>query len=208
MKKRILSIALVSALCTNLLPPTFAVAPPTSAPPIMTGILTADNGTQYTIEGVLVPAIQPLSTGSGTSVTYKYDIPTSVTAGGSTTAYDYDSGYVSTVYLTVDYNYKNTTPREYLLTGVSGHWEITDKKASVESATLTYGCTGLGPRPTTQYVHDAPVENYFSINAGFTQYIASDVLAAMGANLTVNYLMGTSRRWSFTLTNNPVDSLM
>ena len=52
------------------------------------------------------------------------------------------------------------------------------------------------------------VNNYFDISTGFTDYVVPDVLAVMGANLTVNYLMGTSRRWSFTLTNNLFNNMV
>lgn len=121
-------------------------------------------------------------------------------AEGSTTESDHDGAYASTVYLTIHYSHKNT-PTEYLLTKVSGHWVISNSNVSVESARVSYGCSGLFPTPATQSVADRSVSNYFSINTGFTKYVTSATNAVMGANLTVNYLMGTSRRWSFTLSN-------
>ena len=107
----------------------------------------------------------------------------------------------------IHYTHRNT-PTEYLLTRVSGYWEISAQKVSVESAKLSYGCSGTFPSPTTQSVTDISVNNYFDISTGFTDYVVPDVLAVMGANLTVNYLMGTSRRWSFTLTNNLFNNMV
>ena len=46
------------------------------------------------------------------------------------------------------------------------------------------------------------VSNNFNIATGFTTYIMEDDIGSMiGASLTLNYLIGTSRRWSFTLDN-------
>lgn len=179
-------------------------ANPDSAPsPQLVGILTADDGTQQEIIGTLVSTNTTPNSRSLNCVeaTYKYDLEVSPRAtGGSKTEYGEDGGYASTVYLTINYSYQNS-PTEYLLTGVSGRWEITDGKASVESATVSYGCSGQFPKLTTQAVQNKSVTNNFKIQTGFTNYIISDVNAVLGAHLTVNYLMGTSRRWSFTLSN-------
>lgn len=170
------------------------------------GILTADDGTQLVIYGEVVSAIQPLSVDSGSSVTYRFDIPAASNIGGSATVYDHDGGLSSTVYLTLDYKTRNT-PTEYLLTRVSGYWVISDPKASVESAAVSYGCNGTFPKSVNyQSTFDVPVNNYFSIYTGFTQYVAGDSCAIVGAYLTVNYLMGTARRWDFTLYNTLINT--
>ncbi|WP_312943122.1 hypothetical protein [Oscillibacter sp.] len=204
MKKKMMSLALALVMCLSLCVPAFAADSNVSlsgATPEMIGVLTTEDGAQHIIEGTLV-SMSPLtrSIGNNNSVTYKYDLPASLRASGSTTESDHDGAIASTVYLTINYAHQNT-PTEYLLTSVSGHWVITDQKASVESATVSYGCSGLFPRPTTQSVLDRSVANYFNISTSFTNYVASDTHAVMGANLTVNYLMGTAWRWSFTLTN-------
>lgn len=209
MKKRVISALLSLITVLSIAPSAFAFgseATPVDKYPSGIGILTTDDGSQYIIQGKVVsespasastPNATVLGENGQASVTYLYDIPESLTKSS------YDSGVVSTVYLTITYKTRNT-PTEYLLTGVSGKWVITDSKASVESATLSYGCTGVFPSPTTQSVRNVPVENNFSISTGFTDYVTSAASAydVMGANLTLGYLMGTSRRWTFTLTNN------
>ena len=199
-----ISLVLTLMMCLSLYVPSFASEVNTTSfeeLPEMIGILTTDKGEQHIIKGTLVSS--PPSTrnlGNNNHITYKYDLPISPKASGLTKESDQDSGLASTVYLTITYTHKNT-PTEYLLTNVSGYWVITDSKASVESASVSYGCSGLFPTLTTQSVTDRSVSNYFNISTGFTNYVTSSSNAVMGANLTVNYLMGTARRWSFTLPN-------
>lgn len=206
MKKKWISffMAIVMSLC--LWVPVFASSnthyEPHSNP---TGVLTTDDGTRYLVEGVPVNVAKTTKINDSTFVTYRYDIPTLYSAGGSTEVHAPDDGYSSTVYLTIQYNTRNT-PTEYLLTRVSGYWEIADPRVSVESASVSYGCSGAFPSLTAhQSVLNVPVTNNFGIDTGFTDYVASGSVATVGANLTVNYLMGTSRRWSFTLENNIVN---
>lgn len=209
--KKIISLILAMAMCLSLCVQTFAKENDgvnVENVPEMMGILRTDDGKEYTIKGVLV-SVAPMSRAANDacSATYRYDLPVSPQANDSTTESDHDGAAASTVYLTIHYTHRNT-PTEYLLTRVSGYWEISAQKVSVESAKLSYGCSGTFPSPTTQSVTDISVNNYFDISTGFTDYVVPDVLAVMGANLTVNYLMGTSRRWSFTLTNNLFNNMV
>lgn len=162
------------------------------------GVLTLDDGSQHQIVGTAVYGHQR-SGQTDNAITYAFAVPASLAAGGSTTIHDWDDGNASIVYLTINYDISDDGSR-YLLTSVSGYWVIEDRYASVESASLTYGCasTLIG---RTQRASNVTVSNNFYISTGFTQYIP-EVDGVMGANLTVNYLIGTSRRWSFTLTNN------
>lgn len=163
----------------------------------MEGILTSYDGNQYVITGTLISSDQQMYSNTS-SATYAYNIPASLlSSGGSNTEYSPDSGYASTVYLTVYYSHRNDRT-EYLLTRVSGYWIISDENASVESASVYYGYSCDGPFIREYDTED--VNNYFSFSTGFTTYIP-EAFSAMGAHLTVNYLIGTSRRWSFTLTN-------
>ncbi len=162
------------------------------------GILRLDDGSQHQIIGTAVYGVQR-SNHTENAVTYTFTIPKSLTRGGSSTIYEPDDGYSSTVYLTINYTTRNDGA-EYLLTSVSGYWDIHDWRVSVESAFLSYGCTSYASL-ITQSIRDVAVGNDFDITTNFSQYIPEQY-GVMGANLTVNYLMGTSRRWSFTLTNN------
>lgn len=208
MIKKVMSLVLASLITLSAFEFAFAAdikSEVISSP--MIGILTADDGTQTEVEGILV-STSTAPTRSGLidkEATYRYDLEVLPRADGSKTESDVDGGYCSTVYLTIKYSSKNS-PTEYLLTGVSGYWTITDGKASVESAKLSYGCSGRFPEPVTQSITNKSVNNHFNISTGFNKYVTSDVYGVLGANLTVNYLMGTSRRWSFTLSNNLFNS--
>lgn len=170
------------------------------------GILTTEDGKQYLIEGTIVEENSRSNRNGEQTITYKYDIPSAPATRLSSDASGDDGGYVSTVYVTVHYASRNV-PVEYLLTKVTGRWEIRDSRVSVESAELSYGCNGFFPETvTTQSVFGVPVGNNFSVSTGFKKYVCIDVGAVIGSNLTVNYLMGTSRRWSFTLQNTLVNS--
>lgn len=197
--KKLICLLLVLSILASTTPIAFADVSSEE----MIGILTSEDGRQFQILGSLM---ETRDCNGNTMATYRFDVPRSIMTGGSSTIYDYDGGYASTVYLTITYSMQNS-PSEYLLTGVSGHWIITDPNASVESATVSYGCSAGTPADYNQYVLDAPVSNYFSIPTGFTEYILGTAFGAvLGANLTVNYIMGSTRRWSFTLQNNLINN--
>lgn len=199
MKKKLVALLLVLTMVVCILPMSaFADNMEVGTIPNLTGVLTTDDGTTYFIKGEFVDTPQAYSNNESSSTTIKYELPAATPQSGSNTVSGNDGGLSSTVYLTISYKVKSDE-NEYLLTGVSGYWVITDSKASVESATLNYGCTGGG---VTQAVNDLSVSNWFNISTGFQNYVpAYGIFSVMGANLTVNYLMGTARRWSFTLPN-------
>lgn len=87
----------------------------------------------------------------------------------------------------------------YLLTSVSGYWVINDSQVTVSSASLIYGCSDLSISQSN-FTNPLSVSNHFSRNTGFTTYV-SEAYGVMGAKLTVNYKMGNTRSWSFTLDN-------
>ena len=163
----------------------------------MTGYLYDDEGNCLEVTGYLVDTndLTVRSIEDGTSLTYAYNLSAT---DFSTTASSPDSGYSSTVYLTIHYTTRpigNYT--ESLLTSVSGYWEIEDSRVSVTSANVSYVCIGLG---TSYQSGSRSVSNNFSVNTGFFKY-ASEVDQTLGATLTLKYLMGTSRTWTFTLPN-------
>lgn len=215
MKEKLVSLFLALVMCLGLCVPAFAAdtssPSPEEIPSTVTGILTIEDGTQYPITGRLVATAQPASLSDDISMTYQYNLPADPRAGGSKTEHGVDGGYASTVYLTITYSSNTSGPLPaYLLTRVSGYWSISDSKASVESAYLSYGCTGKDPTDMIshdQHVWDKSVNNHFSVSTGFRYYVEDGLGGAVGANLTVNYLMGTARRWSFTLYNNLFNNL-
>jgi len=173
------------------------------SPSVCTGILTSSNGEEYIIYGTKVDNEQR-SISNNSSITYRYDLPASIMATGTSSVNSPDSGYVSTVYLTVNYTHRNNQS-EYLLTSISGSWVISDYQASVQSAYLNAGCNCDLPLVSNQRIEDRAVSNNFYINTNFSTYIAQDY-GIMGAYLTLNYIIGSSRTWSFTLDNTIFDN--
>ena len=195
--KKVLSCLLIAIIIFTFPSAAFAVSVDSSEP--VYGIVTWDDGTQITIQGRVCDSMQTRAVNAG-SVTYEFAVPASaVPSNGSTTIDSPDAGYASHIYLTISYAMRNT-PTEYKLTGVSGSWIIEDPRTAVWTASLTYGCSGLKPSIVTQQNTVDHVENPFSISTGFTSYVTDDY-GVMGANLTIEYMMGT-RRWTFTLQNN------
>lgn len=195
--KKVLSCLLAAVIVFTFSSTAIAVSADDSEP--VYGIITWDDGTQITIQGNVYNSTQTRAANAG-STTYEFAIPASaVPSNGSTTIDSPDGGYASHIFLTISYAMRNT-PTEYKLTGVSGYWIIEDPRTAVWSASLTYGCSGLKPSAVTQQDTVDHVENPFSISTGFTSYIIA-TNGTMGANLTIEYMMGT-RRWIFTLYNN------
>lgn len=161
----------------------------------MIGYIYDDNGTlTSTVTGRLVD-IAPMSISDEYSATYAFDLATS--ADYELLAYDNDDGYASTIYLTIYYT--TNANGQYLLTRVSGYWVISDPKASVTSASLHYACTEYSA-PRSQDVTRS-VSNNFSYATGFSTYVYNTPVSTLAAELTLEYLIGTSRTWDFTLQN-------
>lgn len=163
------------------------------------GYLADDEGNIIEVPGFIVESASVNSSSGDASVTYGFNVPLSSgsTGSGEYTESSPDSAYESHVYLTIYYKTRNNNS-EYLLTSVSGYWEIEHPyNTSVTSASVRYGCSDL----VTTQSQLRSVGNNFSFNTGFSTYITK-AAGVMGANLTLKYLMGTSRKWTFTLTNN------
>lgn len=154
--------------------------------PTMIGYATDDEGNTYEIIGRLVDTVTPYSTNGVYTSTYAYDISHTDTADAP------DSGYVSHVYLTVHYTLRDGN--YYLLTNVSGYWDIQDYNASVTSANVEYICGQSGLQRN--------VSNNFSFATGFTTFTDCDNNGCtVGARLNLTYKIGSSRTWNFTLNN-------
>lgn len=188
----------------------------------MSAYLTDDQGNTELVIGRLVDT----NCGDGASIhqlsetdnddniyaTYQFDVysdgetmsaqalSTTVTESGI------DSGYCSTVYLTIKCYHTGEIDDKYLLTNVSGHWSVSDPKASVKSAKLQYGCKNLADNSTANQVeYGRAVSNNFSVNTGFKVYVPKfNFGTTVRAALTLTYLMGTARTWTFTLYNTIV----
>ncbi len=205
MKKKVFSMFLAIMMLCPIITPVYAIEiekPTIKIPPAMRGVVTDMDGNQYVVEGVLVETLQPQNNGE-ISATYRYDVPMRA-ATGSITEEGIDGGYCSRVYLTIYFNrdiYEdNEAVNTYLLTRVSGEWELSVSNTRIESAYLSYTCTSVIPH-ISQSAFDVEVDNNFNVYTGFTRYVPETPAALVSASLTVNYIMGTTRRWSFTLIN-------
>lgn len=169
-------------------------------PQTMTGYLLDEAGSLVTVTGYLVTQEDISLYGlldDETNLTYAFTLYSG--PNYTLTAEDTDGSMSVRVYLTIRYTTQNT-PTEYLLTNVSGSWDILDSKVTVYNAELTYGCSGILPFPTTQSATHT-VTNNFNYNTGFTDYIIQNY-GYMGANINLYLRMGSQRTWEFFMQNN------
>ena len=184
--------------------------------PKMLGVLTADDGAQYIVEGVLVETNDGVAAASLDAVdteevamTYKFAIPASVTAGsGSITEGGSDTNSLTEAFLTVHFRTREVTDEpevsginEYLLTRVSGYWAENSPNIYVSYGSLDYYCYKNEAPGSRQEVLSATVSNYFDVSTGFSEYVYSSI-AMFGATLVVHVTMG-SRNWTFQVVNQP-----
>lgn len=132
---------------------------------------------------------------SNGNVTYVFAIPCMDLISDSTFSvysegganWKYDDSY--SVYGQVSYNYRRTLSNNnvgYLLTDVSGVWEIKDSRVSIIDRSVIYSCTGLtfsGALNSSQYVTKKPNSNSFYYTTGLSTYVIDDFglsLSTMG----------------------------
>ena len=105
------------------------------------------------------------------------------------------------VYLNIHYKTQpNGKNSEYLLTRVTGNWEMLDSRVSVTNASVSYGCSDTGHSQNGEKA----VGNNFSVDTGFNGYILPEMGGICGASLTTNLKMGSTRTWTFVMKNNVV----
>lgn len=98
----------------------------------------------------------------------------------------------------------NGTPTQYLLTRVSGGYQIRDYSVSVSSQKVTFGCNGVFPTAiNTQTATKYPGSNAnWSYNTGFKQPVVNDISAAIGCNNILTLKHGSSSTWTLHIFNN------
>ena len=190
----LISFSMICMIVSNsTVAESFSEPLPERIPQSVVGYLQSDDCNTEIVKGELIN-LRCSSAPNHFAATYAY----TVTLEHSNTVSGPDSGYSSTVFLTIEYITRNTYT-EYLLTSVSGYWLISDDRVTVTDAELLYACSGANPLPVYQR-DTVDVSNFFSQNTNFTSYI-TEYLGTLGANLTLTYKMGTSRTWTFTLSN-------
>lgn len=192
--RKVLSVLLVLA-CLMMGTTAFAAdLGQETIPQTMTGYLYDDEGNCIEVIGHLVEtnSISMFSMDDNLSATYEFNLL--ATSFQSNPVSSPDSGYVSTVYLTVNYYVDGGS---YLLSSVSGSWTISDASASVTSAYVNYQCTD---EDMSYQTGSRSVSNNFYVATGFSTYVSGRGVS-VGASLSLSYRMGSSRTWSFTLPN-------
>lgn len=188
--KKLFTLVLCMALVGSAIIPARAEEPVhATLPEVMTGYVVDNQGNTTEVIGELVNTVVPYSANGEYAATYAYDVSMTSTADSP------DSGFSSHVYLTVYYKLRNG--QNYLLTKVSGYWDIEDYRVTVTKSTLDYVCGANGG------VTGVSVSNHFTVTTGFTNFTEDNgTYAQVAARLHLTYKMGTSRTWSFTLNNN------
>jgi len=105
---------------------------------VIVGTLVSDDGSIEQVSGHLINtrAFSSINDKSDTlESTYAFDLYSR--ANNTLTTEEMDGSYSVRVYLTIEYTTQNT-PTEYLLTNVSGYWEILDSLVSVTDAELIH----------------------------------------------------------------------
>ena len=217
-----LSLLMATVMCYGLCLPASATNSASEEKMVpateMIGCLKSPEGDVELIVGRLVETqtIDALGlNGDDLAATYEFNLysdGTSLTgvAEHKNTVSGSDNTYSAKITLTIYYNVDESVyPYTYKLTRVSGNWRVTDSKATVTSAHVTSVCKDQN-NPNQEDVRE--VSNNFDFNTGFTSYIAKETLSNyLGATLTLDFLMGTSRTYSgvfsnilFNVTTSPV----
>lgn len=211
--KRIISFCL-SVLCVLTILPVnvSAKSEKSGMPETKASTLLLDTGESIEIMGSLVEEdIELYNNRDEYSVTYEYALDSQTLehierATHSNEATDEDPTLSVRAYLTLKYKKESGfgSGDNYLLTGVSGHWEILDKTVGVTSAKLGYqiiGYSAYEEKRVYEVVTDISVSNNFSKSTGLTDYIVDDGFSTCMASLILNMKMGNSRTWSWKFDN-------
>ena len=162
------------------------------------GYLISDTGETVFVKGIRVetPFRYSLDEEITTYEFTLYGNPEYVLSGNQT-----DGSESIKVYLNIHYKTQpNGKNSEYLLTRVTGNWEMLDSRVSVTNASVSYRCSDTGHSQNGEKA----VGNNFSVDTGFNGYILPEMGGICGASLTTNLKMGSTRTWTFVMKNNVV----
>ncbi len=206
--KKILSVFLIISIALFSVISSSAAAPELSS----IGTIVSETGKSLPVQGRLTKQeliATPTEFGvldfqSANTYEYYIAVPRS---NETTTVDDYDSSISVHGFLTIVCSTQESSGlTAYLLTRVSGSYNITDESVSVTSSKVSYGCTSMiDPESLDQSVSNRSVANPFSIDTGFSVYAPlthSGDQGSCGASYSMNLRRGTSSNWTFTLDNH------
>lgn len=184
--KRTISVVLLISLVFAIFSSSLAVNRVNELfPEIKVGHIYDSEGNKIQTVGHLVNISSLDLNNSEIAVTYEY-----VLRAPNVTVEQPDDGYSGTVYLT---NHYSVSGSKYLLTEVSGYWEMHDVNARVISAYVDYYNDAIN---TSFQRGSADVSNYFSVSTGFTEYGYNTDAFTIGSVLYLTIRIGTSRTYT------------
>ena len=128
----------------------------------------------------------------------------SIASSGSGSSSQYDTSYSVYGYITYYYSTKYAHGcTGYLLTSVTGGWQIVDSSVSITNREVTYACYGITLTDTgfgvnnSQYQTKYPTTNSFSYNSGFSEYVYKDgSVSTLGTSSEATLRHGGSSEWT------------
>ncbi|WP_105205031.1 hypothetical protein [Neobittarella massiliensis] len=165
-------------------------------PAAATAYLTDRDGNTQRIAGQLVEG--PTGGGQAGEQTYAFLLELRGPGEASSTQSFEDDYGASRVYLHL--TYKNTGS-SYLLTSVSGYYELQDSGVEVTSTALRYACAGTD---TVQTGVQRP-SGAFCYATAFTEAVAGQ--GYVGATWTLNYYTDPEHHWSYTCEMRLLDTM-
>lgn len=133
-------------------------------------------------------------------VSETYVLAASPRASSSSSSNVYDQYGIVYGKITITYNYKATSPYQYLLTYVSGSWSSSDSSITLKNREVIYSCQGTtssGSFQSSQRNVKYPSGNSFSYSTGYATYVKNDgLLGAVGAVSYIDMADQYGSKWS------------
>lgn len=115
---------------------------------------------------------------------------------------DDDDGTYVYAKLTVTYdkiNKTSTSPAKYLLTKVSGSWQVKSNQIKLSDRRVAYTCQSMFSKATIKNLSS----NSFNYKTGYTTYVPDTTGSVVAAQMNVTVIRG-SGKWKFNVHNNVV----
>ncbi|MBN2794481.1 MAG: hypothetical protein JXR88_03675 [Clostridia bacterium] len=121
-------------------------------------------------------------------------------SSGTITESDWDATKGVKAYCTIYYTQNSSADDRYLLTKVTGGWNVEDSSIRISNREVDYACKGWAPGGynNSQEGEISSPGLTFSKNTGFSTYVTDDIIAC---NTRCTLKRGTSSTWSLSITN-------
>jgi len=121
-------------------------------------------------------------------------------SSGTITEADWDATKGVKAYCTIYYEQSSSDSNRYLLTKVTGGWDVDDSSIRVTDREVDYACKGWAPGgyENSQEADISSPGMTFSENTGFDNYVTDDIIAC---NTRCTLKRGTSSTWTLSIKN-------